>query len=177
MVFLEVFLDQARRNCGIDNYSRASQTNHQRAVKMDLVEESVFFKHYVAAWLQNIGSKEKILLFVTYLHEKIGSFNMFSWMQLKSEAHSLLYACFCVCLCLCVRVLNLVKSERDLNVQQYVTLKLVHPCVAAKLLIPPLLLQYGFCMTLFSFKLFLLFVLFFPLSTWYLGCLVKGQKC
>lgn len=51
VVVLEVFLEQARRNCGIDNYGRASQTNHQRVVKMDLVEESLFFKYYVAAWL------------------------------------------------------------------------------------------------------------------------------
>lgn len=65
MVFFEVFLDQARRNYGIDNYGRPSQTNHQRAVKMALVGESLFFNLYVAAWLWNIGNGKKIIFSFT----------------------------------------------------------------------------------------------------------------
>lgn len=61
MVFFEVFLNQARRNYGIDNYGRPSQTNHQRAVKMGLVGESLFFNHYVAAWLWNVGNDKKMI--------------------------------------------------------------------------------------------------------------------
>lgn len=67
MVFFEVFLTQARRNYGIDNYARPSQTNHSRAVKMVLVGESQFFNHYVFPWLWNIGNENDFQPYVIFI--------------------------------------------------------------------------------------------------------------
>jgi len=116
VVFFHVFLNQARINYDIDNYGRPSQTNHQRAVNISLAGESLLFNHCDAAWLWNIGNEKKIIFSFTsrICMEKVASFNTFSWLWLKSEAHKLLYVC--LCLCLCVGLLNLVKLERDLNV-------------------------------------------------------------